>query len=78
MKLRDLIPAAEVEATVRAVVETLLEQDITVEIRGNDGDAIGTFVHKEFLCELCGEGPFKTNSALGGHKYHKHGIRANA
>ena len=75
MKLRDLIPAEDVEATVRAVVETLLDQDITIELRGPEG-ALGAFVHKEFLCEICGDGPFKTASALGGHKYHKHGVRA--
>lgn len=75
MKLRDLIPIEDVEATVRSVVEALLDQDITVEIRGQEGEAFGAFVHKEYLCDICGEGPFKTNSGLGGHKFHKHGVR---
>lgn len=78
MKLRDLIPAADIEDAVHRIVESLLDQEVAVTLTGEDGTPLGSFLHQEFVCDICGDGPFKTNSALGGHKYHKHGVKAEA
>jgi len=74
MKLRDLIPAEDVESAVRQVVDALLDQDIKVTI---EGEAIATFDHKEYVCPECGE-TFTTGGAYGGHRFHKHGVKADA
>jgi len=71
MKLRDLIPADDIEATVRQIVDALLDPDIRVTI---EGEAIATFDHKEYVCPECGQTGFATGAALGGHRYHKHGV----
>lgn len=71
MKLRDLIPAEDIEATVRQIVDALLDQDIKVTI---EGEAIATFDHRTYVCPECGDTGFATGAGLAGHRYHKHGV----
>lgn len=75
MKLRDLIPEEDIESAVGQIVERLLDQEVKVTI---EGETIGTFIHKVYVCDQCGQDDFQTSQALGGHRWHKHGIKADA
>lgn len=71
--LRDLIPAEQLDAEVRALVESLL--DIPVEFSFGGGVIRGQVVErKTAVCPECGE-RFATLSGLAGHRFHKHGVR---
>ena len=77
--LRDVIPEEALEAEVEAFVGRILDRVITLDMKYE-----GTPVPRRLLppdepivCPECGQTDFTTTSALGGHRFHKHGIRKN-